>query len=365
MTNLQKISILCATVLTMGLTACGETAENSDSKDNTAVTTTTTAAETTTTAAPADDSAEDVESEVETESAVEEETESKATDSSENEQITESIEDKEPKAKIHKETVYFNGNLEAYYEYNELGNLIKKEFYSDSSLSSSYSYKYDEKGNATEEICTEKDGSVLTTRMEYDEHDNIVVSAHDNDTVYYEYDYDDNNRIIKEIKSFSNNTNKFLTFYEYKDETWIKTEEGYTGDDLIYRLETVYDMNDNEISMNNYGYFDNSSSSMTFENIYDSNNNLTEKYLVTISDSSSDNSNFDKTLVVENKYDDDNNLIEYTELTYNSKGISNPTYHYIMEYNENRDVINEISEIYDGDTLFSSDTRKYDYEYYD
>ena len=43
----------------MGLTACGETAENSDSKDNTAVTTTTTAAETTTTAAPEEDSIEE------------------------------------------------------------------------------------------------------------------------------------------------------------------------------------------------------------------------------------------------------------------------------------------------------------------
>jgi hypothetical protein len=102
------------------------------------------------------------------------------------------------------------------YEYDNLGNMIKKEFANNGALL--YEYEYDSYGNMTKEIDYKRDGSG-------------DVSSEDT----YEYEYDVNGNMIKEIS-------KHIT-YKSDGSTWGEHE---------YKYEYEYDAQGNLIKVKRY-----------------------------------------------------------------------------------------------------------------
>ncbi len=255
MTNLQKISILCAAALTMGLTACGETAENTDSKESTTAATTTAAAETTTTttAATDDDSVAETTTTTEASDIIDKNSE----DSSDSETESVDNEDKSPILKqVNKHADSIDGPLAYVSEYDEYGNLssetsydynyfkAKQEIFALPSIT--YDYEYDSKGNITY-FC---------------EH-NVEKSTHP-----YRFEYNDKNQKIRKYVCDDNgNISKgWETVFEYDNDLLIK-ETTFLNDEEVECKQYQYDEKGNCIKDDFYSY--------KYE--YDANNNILKK----------------------------------------------------------------------------------------
>lgn len=399
MTNLQKISILCAAVLTMGLTACGETAENSDSKDNTAVTTTTTAAETTTTttAAPADDSVA--------------ETTTTASSESADSEIADSEEKSEHSGIIKTKNEFCNGELYAKYSYDENGLLVRKDNYIKYKnagfplqVEESYgenqnytTYDYDENGNCILECKYNNDTIVSKTEKVYNENNKIISETEslddgkENKTTYY-YDVqnqDYTNQIVVESRTVGNTTNTSTGIYKNEYTEWIKRTEGFKNGKTYGTYNVyAYDNHDNLLissqwikkSENSDIDVDIETGSVFLDNLYDENENLIE--ICALFDEYDDSDNkigeHNKSATeVTFEYDKENRVIKsikpdntyYSGLILPNRIKNEIIYEFpsttYYEYNDNNELTKETCRLLDSDKDDWKYELTYDYEYYD
>lgn len=330
MTNLQKISILCAAVLTMGLTACGETAENSDSKDNTAVTTTTTAAETTTTAAPVDDS-------------VAETTTTTADIKDKSEIENEYSEDKEDieennKPIIKKKTIYSaapKNNISEILDYDEHGNVITDKFYTQADSKEqqeecqliTYDYQYNDKDQVIQKTETTQD----------------LLGKGESKTQIFQYEYYDNGLVSKEIYiNPKDMTEIYHDTFEY-DGSLLKVQVSYIpnqGEEKIYQTTKYeYDEHGNQ----------------TTKTVLNNNNEI-------ISTSLSEETNYEYddngNIIRYEKINDDNNIYSIAEFEYDENNNQTIQRYYSMTEDNNFDITI-------GNTNYIVSEYKVDYEYYD
>ena len=109
---------------------------------------------------------------------------------------------------------------EAYYYYNESGELITQKVQYTSGYSSVYyiSYIYDESGRLVKEVCDYEEGYRETVEYSYDTNSRLVKktsTAYDGSQSFYEYGYDVNGNIISKTLTDSEGTVQTITT-EYK-----------------------------------------------------------------------------------------------------------------------------------------------------
>lgn len=237
-------------------------------------------------------------------------------------------------------------------------------------------YKYDEYGRLIEEVRYDYENDELRPYIkkthEYDETGNLLsyvlyfwnnISKEWGVEDKYDYEYDENNNLIRNIYTYiiNDNMHKFKYEYTYNEKNLLVNETTFRYKDSTYtyssKVEYNYNDNDNlneEITSTykndtwEYTY------KYTFE--YDENDNLLfEKHF----------NFYEDTYILQNidayKYDDQNNQIEYKYGSFDNDSInykSKITYN----YDDNHNMIEQIS-YYNSDGIFFPMSKdEYQYE---
>jgi hypothetical protein len=310
MTNLQKISILSALTLTLAFSSCGDTAHNStESKTSVETSTTTTA--------PTDDT--EVETTTTTTAAVEEES------AAESEEVKgeEIVED--DKGPVLKQVIHHKNSVESpitrIEEFDSHGNIVSLVSYSNDNAGEQqvlYTYEYENDKIKTEIVDNGysiskdtydylPDGRISTIKMEIDD-----------GAVYTIYEYnDDENCIVEKMyysDDFSQPAKKIIT--TISDENGNKIEQtSYSANDdytstCYWNYE--YDNNNNIVKEYFYGSYDENIQKIT-EYEYDENNNVTQEKTYVISSGVPSPDEISKSIYPDTDYND---TIEYKNQSY-------------------------------------------------
>lgn len=130
-----------------------------------------------------------------------------------------------------------NGEVDAKYAYDEKGNRIRIENYTDGSVAESTEYTYDEKGNTVKAVRYDADGAVVAVKERvYDEKGNLIKETcekGDSEAEFafneyvYEYTYDELGNVLTYFESETDLNGYETTFSEY---TYSAYEYFYVGE---------------------------------------------------------------------------------------------------------------------------------------
>ncbi len=272
-----------------------------------------------------------------------------------------------------------NGDIEQHTEntYDENGNRIKfVSYFSDGSIESQN--EYNANGIIIESVSYNNDGSVKfhETTHEYKEDGTIHIlnwstnSDNNNPSVEYEYIYDNNWNILREIDLTGESKNEYI--YEYNDEKLITEIHDLDNGYFIDKIEYEY-YNDGNLQSSMY-YSSYNGEPFSLENYtlyaYDQFGNHTEEVY-----------NYDGTLSSLHEYDNNGNETKYQsyingELTqnyiteYDAYGnviyynTSDTSYTYNYEYDSDGNIITY--QVYgdNGDGQYLIDEYKYEFDEY-
>ena len=167
--------------------------------------------------------------------------------------------------------VYQDDVLTVCYEFDRKGNPTEGiQYNSDGSVSGRYEYRYDESGNLTDQIFYDSEGSVWRTGYLYDESGKLTVqTGYDSDgnvSWHYEYKYDLFGTLSERIDYISDDVVAVSTEYLYDENGNLTVQIGYDSDgNLYWRNEYKYDRNGNISECNVYDAEGTETNSISYE----------------------------------------------------------------------------------------------------
>lgn len=161
------------------------------------------------------------------------------------------------------ETIYVVEKKESYkdeerieywlYEYNEIGNKLEEKHYFLNNLDISFKYEYDAENKLIKETSYLSSGTINTYILyEYDAENNLIKKTANKDDGSMNslriYEYDDNNNLLKEEAYDKNNKISYIYTYEYNDENNLIKSILYDPDNVVlYSNKYEYDDENNLI----------------------------------------------------------------------------------------------------------------------